>query len=231
MEARRFVVGGMLAVLLGAVAGFWLMSEREPPDPVSRVLRQSAFEERRRDAPRAIVPRTRPVVSTKAGSDTDSTTSAGIGAGLEPAPTYHPRPATEWQGMLVDLANPAYCNHTPDCQRARSCQANACGPCFDSDDCLAGETCVLDHCLLRDRVSCRGASDCNSERGEKCIIEADAHDELPPQRGNEQLFTKCMPMDVALEQVATTEPEAAEDRSLRVSPRARAIVDLAENFE
>src|SRR6185436_8679601 len=53
-------------------------------------------------------------------------------------PQYHPRAADKWQGMLVDVSTPQWCERTDQCGLALSCRSNKCLPCQQAADCNGG---------------------------------------------------------------------------------------------
>jgi hypothetical protein len=75
---------------------------------------------------------------------------------------YKPRPPGEWDGMLVDLSRQPYCSDTAHCSLARACKSGHCAACETDTDCMANERCVLDHCVLDDKVRCRRKVDCGA---------------------------------------------------------------------
>jgi hypothetical protein len=101
------------------------------------------------------------------------------------APVYHPRPAEEWQGMLVDLSLQPGCNRPDGCGLAMACIEGHCGPCRADGDCAAGEACVLDHCVQSTGVGCRSVSDCAEV--ELCVLSGYS----PGPRGNDALTAYC----------------------------------------
>jgi hypothetical protein len=79
---------------------------------------------------------------------------------------YHPRDADEWQGMLVDISSPIGCEDF--CGLALACIDSECLPCASDEDCLDGEGCALDHCVLVDNLECRSRHDCPGD--ELCLL-------------------------------------------------------------
>jgi hypothetical protein len=79
---------------------------------------------------------------------------------------YHPRDADEWQGMLVDISSPIGCEDF--CGLALACIDSECLPCASDEDCLEGEGCALDHCVLVDNLECRSRHDCPGD--ELCLL-------------------------------------------------------------
>jgi hypothetical protein len=95
----------------------------------------------------------------------------------------HPRASTEWQGMLIDLAGMPPCEGY--CQQALACLEGMCGPCEADADCLAGEACVIDHCVISERVECQRAGDCPPD--EVCMLSGLSED----RRGNREMEAHC----------------------------------------
>jgi hypothetical protein len=88
-----------------------------------------------------------------------------------PFDSYHPRDKKEWQGMLVNLAQPQVCEVSAHCGDALACRDGRCGPCVDDGECEKGESCVLDHCVLSNRVACRTREECRHLGDEAlCIL-------------------------------------------------------------
>lgn len=119
---------------------------------------------------------------------------------------FKARAVGEWDGRLVDVVLREPCNDFGSCGLARACLADGvCGACSDDSDCDPGELCVLDNCLLTDRVHCRNRNDCPA--GEVCMIEDDRREY--GWRGNESLVAGCSGSDI-IRQAATggrTEPQ------------------------
>lgn len=136
-----------------------------------------------------------------------------------PPSRYRQRPSGEWQGMLVDEALQALCDTTARCSMALACINEHCGGCRNDDDCLNGETCVLDHCLLRRRVSCRTRKDCGADA--MCILSDYGTD----TRGNEGMIAYCNPNAGGREQDSNS--ATAVDRQRTYGPRLPGRVDVA----
>jgi len=107
-------------------------------------------------------------------------------AALLAPPRFHPRPADEWQGMLVNINNPPPCDTHAACGLALSCQQGVCLPCTRDSECLGSEACALDHCVLLANVSCRHRSDCG--RDSTCILTGYSSD----LRNNADMKTNCI---------------------------------------
>lgn len=186
------------AIILGIFVGasLWLLW---PAAPLPRsVLKAPAPETTRRIASRA-----RPHTSSRdlhkselAAPSVESTAEMDpeprrfpIAAALLAPPRWQPRPAHEWQGMLVNLNLAAPCESTSVCGLAQACKTGRCLPCENDTECDTGEACVLDHCIPDEHVGCRTSREC-PERS-LCVI--DGYSNQP--RGNETMHSSCL--DVA----------------------------------
>lgn len=107
------------------------------------------------------------------------------------ADQYHPRPADEWQGMLVDMSQRQYCEASSFCGFALAClDDGACGPCERDDQCASGEVCVLDHCVLAQNAGCRSRQDCAAEGPDAlCVLSGLTGGEA---RGNGAMTSFCL---------------------------------------
>lgn len=105
-----------------------------------------------------------------------------------PAPprAYHPRPQNEWQGMRVRLDSLPICQGEGSCGMALACKAGLCRPCLADVDCTRGEVCVLDHCVLEAKASCRSYTDC--DEGSLCVLSGYS----AGYRGNEDMRAYCL---------------------------------------
>jgi len=70
--------------------------------------------------------------------------------------------------MLVDLGAEPPCLDDARCGLARACVNHVCVACEADADCERGESCVLDHCVLAERVKCRSSKDCAADS--KCVV-------------------------------------------------------------
>ncbi len=114
---------------------------------------------------------------------------APAGAASAAADVLHPRPAHEWQGMLVDLSQRQYCEATSYCGFALAClEDSQCGPCRSDDQCAAGEACVLDHCVAAAGAGCRTRADCAAD--ELCVLSGLSGGD---PRGNTGMRSFCRP--------------------------------------
>jgi len=132
-------------------------------------------------------------------------TGGGSSPGLGPPPRVHPRPGDEWQGMLVDVTFRQVCPDSSVCGLALACKADGlCGPCGSDAECVEGERCVLDHCLLADNVTCRSRTDCGED--ELCILSG----YTPLGRANGDMRSYCNAASGGQEQVEGDGSEAQD---------------------
>ncbi|MEZ4459354.1 MAG: hypothetical protein R3E66_06425 [bacterium] len=110
------------------------------------------------------------------------------------------RPDAEWQGMAIDESDDGTACH-PDigCGLGLACVDGRCVGCADSADCMEGEACVLQHCLLEEMVSCVGRTDCGAD--ELCVLSGVSGD----ARGNSEMHSFCMSNRSGFDQVETAE--------------------------
>jgi len=125
---------------------------------------------------------------------------------------YHPRPANEWQGMLVEREGQSECRRGHVCGLALACLQGRCGPCRSDRECETGEVCVLDHCLLQANVRCRSAAQCGQGL---CILSGLSDD----PRGNKEMRSLCdvdyvPPPEAAKPTPSTALPAAPRQPSL-----------------
>ncbi|UQA56926.1 hypothetical protein [Polyangium aurulentum] len=169
----------IVALLLGASATAWVLGralEPSVPEPVATSKSEphdSSTPSPRRD--RAAHERDTAVSPAQAQSiATTAETSRP-----------RPRPATEWQGMKVDDAETWPCGER--CSMARACIGGLCVPCREDAQCEAGEVCVLDHCVVEERVECRRAADCGNPEA-LCVLTGYTSGDL---RGNGEMRAHC----------------------------------------
>jgi hypothetical protein len=103
-----------------------------------------------------------------------------------PPPTFVARAADEWQGMPVEREDQPECDTAATCGLALACVAGHCGACTRDDQCLAGETCALDHCVRAELSACRGRRDCAAD--ELCALSGVSAD----ARGNGEMRARCL---------------------------------------
>lgn len=113
------------------------------------------------------------------------TPQTDLGRALGP-PRWQPRPAGEWEGMLVNLNVTPPCESPSGCGMARSCKSGKCQPCAYDVECAPGETCVLDHCVKSENVSCRRRSECPDQS--TCLLSGYSNG----VRGNENMKAHCV---------------------------------------
>lgn len=103
-----------------------------------------------------------------------------------PQPRFEPRDPDEWQGMRMDLTHRPPCDVSSRCGRGRACVGGECRACRADYDCERGASCVLQHCVLTNRMECRTRTDC--KRGELCVLSGYSSD----PRGNAQMRAYCL---------------------------------------
>lgn len=175
MSARPVLVAGLAAIALVCLVAALLP---RGPDPVPRAaLRPASAQVRGGPAPEAAPP----AVQAQAAGEAPSAEPA-VPLGSTPLP----RPSSEWQGMLVDLAVTPYCTESSACGLARACVARACTACRHDSDCATGEGCALDHCVLMTLIECRRRADCGADAA--CILSG--YSDGP--RGNRDMKSHCV---------------------------------------
>jgi hypothetical protein len=152
------------------------------------------------------------VPPTHVAEASDAPTMTGPGA--LPPPKYFPRPASEWQGMLVNTAMQATCEVSARCGLAMACHEGKCGACTADSDCAGGEVCAVDHCVRQEHAACRHRSDCAGN--ELCVLSGYSTD----VRGNGDMTATCRADGGGS---APPEPEKVARPSSR--PAAPAAVD------
>lgn len=107
---------------------------------------------------------------------------------LVPVPSRKrkPRSPDEWQGMLVDQSLEPPCGRSIDCSFALACKHGKCGACEEDPDCGVNEVCVLDHCVLRSKATCRRRGDCSV--AQICVLTGFSNDD----RNNENMESVCL---------------------------------------
>jgi hypothetical protein len=144
------------------------------------------------------------------------------------APFHKERDPQEWQGMLVNLTIRTHCDVSQNCGHGLAClDDKQCGPCSNDSDCVGGERCVLDHCLLADKVTCRTRADCRDQ--DLCMLSGRS----PDQRGNSETTSFCgrpealvRPQDAAVIQDDLRRAKAANPLSVPTPPLAPQQVAL-----
>lgn len=143
--------------------------------------------------------------------------------GESPSPSFAPRDASEWQGMLVNMAFQALCDVSERCGLAMACHEGKCGPCSLDDDCGTGENCVLQHCLLASQVTCRSQRECPLE--EVCMLSGISED----VRGNREMRSFCSGSAQVVERDAEEEQVAREREREAAEPDLRTGAELGES--
>jgi hypothetical protein len=160
------------------------------PEPAAAPTEEASAERRAEPSPSTPASERAPEAGARAaeapGSAAEARTAALAAAPrVRAAPRYHPRPAGEWQGMLVDLSLQPACDRADGCGLAMACIAGRCGPCRVDAECAAGEVCVLDHCVPGGAAACRSAADCPA--GALCVLDGYSAD----PRGNAAMNAAC----------------------------------------
>ena len=130
-----------------------------------------------------------------------------------PDEVWHPRDKDEWQGMLVNTAVEQYCEASNYCGLALACnEQNVCGACSRDSDCASGEACVLDHCVVQEKVACRTRHDC-THLGEDalCLLSGLTGGDT---RGNADMTSYCQLPVGGQEQVVDAERIARREALL-----------------
>lgn len=169
-----------LCLILGHQLGRSGCGEAPPGAGVGVVASPVARE--RPVAQRRTTKRTPPPRITPTGEDPAPRDLALVTAGER---SFVERPPDEWQGMLVDETEPAFCYESSDCGLARACRDGACVACEIDEDCAPGEGCALDHCLLEELIQCHSVHQCGPD--ELCVLSG--YSAAP--RGNEDMEALC----------------------------------------
>ena len=120
----------------------------------------------------------------------------------------HPRDPEEWQGMLVDANAKPPCESITGCGLGRACKNGLCVACERDSDCGPTETCVLDHCVLKDLAACRSRADCARES--LCILSG----YTAKPRGNENMRSFCIDPQSGAERLEhSDEPPRVDTRT------------------
>jgi hypothetical protein len=77
------------------------------------------------------------------------------------------------------------CSDEAVCQAALACIDGYCDGCSTSDECQAGEVCVVEHCVLAQLAKCTSFRDCRD--GEVCVLSGYTDD----LRGNGTMEAVC----------------------------------------
>lgn len=97
------------------------------------------------------------------------------------------------------------CHPDIGCGLALACVGGFCGACTTNDQCMSGEECVLERCLLEELVGCVTDQDCDA--GEVCLLSGVS----PGPRGNQDLHSYCMSERSGFEQEMTHEIETLQE--------------------
>jgi len=98
----------------------------------------------------------------------------------------YPRDPQESQRWRLDTQFTMRCETTIDCCAAKACVKGICTGCSSSDDCLSGESCVIDHCIPSENSQCNTRHDCES--GQLCVLQ---RSNPPARRGSFQSGADC----------------------------------------
>ncbi len=98
----------------------------------------------------------------------------------------YPRDPQESQRWRLDTQFTMRCDTTIDCCAAKACVKGICTGCSSSDDCLSGESCVIDHCIKSENSQCNTRHDCESEQ--LCVLQ---RSNPPAKRGSFQIGADC----------------------------------------
>ncbi len=112
-----------------------------------------------------------------------------------PPRAYQLRPKDEWQGMRVRLDSLPICDGQASCSMALACKDGKCWPCLTDVDCAQHEVCVLDHCVLETKASCRSYTDC--DEGRLCVLSGYS----AGYRGNEDMRAYCLSPNAGTAQI------------------------------
>lgn len=182
---KRRLLWVAVAVTAVSVLGFLLLKARQPK-PIARasLALETAAKPASTAAGIAVQSRTR---RGDSGIPQSVATEAVKDEKKDPfgPPHYAPRPADEWQGMLINLNITPPCNSSAECGLARACINSKCMPCERDEQCANDEACVLQHCISVDRVECRHTAECGA--GSKCILSGYSRE----PRGNEGTRSYC----------------------------------------
>src|SRR5687767_9608603 len=167
MPATVGVVAACLSWYLHALIWPRVVPERAPASsPVDLRLPRTRYEFNNGVRPSIRVDKSR--------TETSHMTSSRVGAPESlsvSTDSFYPCDANEWHGAIVpedprELGEGA---ESARCSLALACVDNHCGACRTDRDCVGGERCVLDHCLLGKNVGCTSRRDCESSK--LCILQ------------------------------------------------------------
>lgn len=202
-----------IGLLVGVVVAFVVGRELRAVQASAMTSASSAADARRAEGAEA---RPRVPVRRRDGALPSEAPATLVAAAPEEpfrlVPVYHPRPATEWQGMLVDVSHQALCERTEQCGLAMSCHEGRCGPCESDADCARGEGCVLDHCVPLEKIECRKRADCGSPQ-KACVLSGYS----PDPRSNAGMRAYCLEERGGRPQVRTPEEEKKRAAALASS--------------
>jgi hypothetical protein len=101
----------------------------------------------------------------------------------------------EWTGMPPPPSDmQPTCRTTDDCSFAQACHEGKCSPCSSRGNCLPSETCILDHCVLKNRARCARTADCQTP--EICVLSGYSYD---APRNNAEMSAYCLNLESGVE--------------------------------
>lgn len=215
MRRRIEICGGVALVILAIVAGgWWKKARRADGNPPSV---RASHEQPKSSQVARLTGSASPTSTGENGGPPqkqeqlpeEDKESVFKGQGTAPPPKYYPRDPAEWQGRLVEVSVREPCNDFGSCGRGRACRADStCGPCLNDGDCNDKEVCVLNNCVLEDKVLCRSQRDCPGEDS-LCILDDDGS--AYGWRGNEALYAVCSGSEEERRIAAATEDSDDRD--------------------
>jgi hypothetical protein len=194
---RGLLILGTLAVV--ALGWSWLGRDKTIPRSALALNRTSPLAAKL------------PTFATDTGSGIQAAEEPALGPGFESVigpPRWAPRAPGEWDGMRVNLNVTPPCDSSAICGLGRACKAGRCSACENDTDCTRSEGCVLEHCIRKELIECRHASDCGGKK--LCVFSG--YSSLP--RGNEGMRAYCLdPESGTPMPPSPTEPPAKDPRT------------------
>jgi hypothetical protein len=143
---------------------------------------------------------------------------------LLPPPVYVARAPDEWQGALVNENLQIPCQTSATCGLALACIDGICSACTADSECLLGERCAMQHCVLSQNFSCGSRRDCAAN--ELCELSPLS----PGPRGNANTRSHCsngLGGDELIEPAAPTDitrTDRADNPTTRTANRVREML-------
>lgn len=138
-------------------------------------------------------------------------------------PVFAYRDPLEWQGALVNESLQIPCVGSQTCGLALACIEGICSPCRADSDCVSGERCAVQHCILSENHACTTRRDCGTN--ELCELSGLS----PGPRGNASTTSYCSKGEggtevevQAIRRGSRTEPSDSAER--RTSRRAEELL-------